>query len=62
MQNKVKERRKELGLRQEDLAALSQVSRSTISEIESDKHMPGVDVAILLARALQCQVEDLFFL
>lgn len=62
MQNKVKDRRSELGLSQDELAERANVPRSTISEIETGKRTPGVDIALLLARALVCTVEDLFSL
>ena len=36
------------------------VGRSTVSEIESGRRVPGVDVAIRIARVLGCTVEELF--
>ena len=47
---------------QEQLARISGVSRHTISEIELDKRVPELRTALLLARALKCSVEDIFFL
>lgn len=47
---------------QEQLARISGVSRHTISEIELDKRVPELKTALLLARALRCPVEDIFFL
>lgn len=47
---------------QEQLARISGVSRHTISEIELDKRVPELKTALLLARALKCPVEDIFFL
>lgn len=47
---------------QEQLARISGVSRHTISEIELDKRVPELRTALLLARALKCPVEDIFFL
>ncbi|MFR7913740.1 helix-turn-helix transcriptional regulator [Eubacterium ramulus] len=47
---------------QEQLARISGVSRHTISEIELDKRVPELRTALLLARALRCPVEDIFFL
>ena len=46
---------------QEQLARISGVSRHTISEIELDKRVPELRTALLLARALKCSVEDIFF-
>ena len=40
MQNKVKELRKQAGLRQEDLARMLGVSRQTIIAIENNKYDP----------------------
>lgn len=62
MQNRVKDRRNEVGLSQDELAERANVPRSTISEIETGKRTPGVDIALSLARALVCTVEDLFSL
>ena len=47
---------------QEQLDLISVVSRHTISEIELDKRVPELRTALLLARALKCPVEDIFFL
>lgn len=47
---------------QEQLARISGVSRHTISEIELDKRVPELKTALLLARALKCPVDDIFFL
>lgn len=60
MENRVKECRNKLGLSQMELAEKSGVSRSTIAEIEAGKRTPGVDIAILLARALGVSVTELF--
>ena len=60
VRNNVKRRRKKQGLSQLQLAVRAGVGRSTISNIENNKYIPGVDIALLLARALQCRVEDLF--
>lgn len=60
MENKVKARRMELGMLQEELAERAGVPRSTISEIETGKRTPGVDTAIRIARVLVLPVEELF--
>ena len=60
MKNRIKERRTELGMSQEQLAQASGIGRSTISEIEAGKHAPTVDVALSIARALGKSVEELF--
>jgi len=62
VKNNVKKLRKAQGMSQEQLAVLIKIGRSTISEIEAGKHMPKIDIALLLAEALKCRVEDLFIL
>lgn len=62
MKNKVKECRKSKGWSQEDLALKATVSQSAISDIEREKYVPRVDVALLIARALQSTVEELFII
>lgn len=60
MENKIKELRKGLSLRQEDLARACEVSRQTIVAIENDKYDPSLELAIKLAYVLGTTVEDLF--
>ncbi len=60
MKNKIKELRKDLGLRQEDLANLLNVTRQTIIAVENDKYNPSLELAMKLARLLNTTVEDLF--
>lgn len=62
MHNKVRECRKNKGWSQEDLALRAKVSQPTISDIERERYVPRVDVALLIARALQSTVEELFIL
>ena len=47
---------------QEQLSRKSGVSRHAISEIELHKRVPSLKTALLLANALKCPVEDIFFL
>ncbi len=58
--NNVAERRKELGITQMELSEAARIGRSTLSDIEQGRHIPGVDIALRLARALRCSVEDIF--
>lgn len=60
--NNIKKFRKAKGLSQTQLAVLIGIGRSTISEIEAGKHIPKIDIALILAKALKCRVEDLFIL
>lgn len=61
MQNKVKELRKQAGLRQEDLARMLGVSRQTIIAIENNKYNPTLELAMKIAKLLQRSVEEIFF-
>ena len=60
MKNKLRMLRKELGLRQEDLARETGVTRQTINAIENGKYNPSLVLAIKLARLLKTPVEELF--
>lgn len=62
MTNRIKEFRKALGYRQEDLAAALGVSRQTIIAVENNKYNPTLTLAMKLARCLQTTVEELFLL
>lgn len=62
MKNRIKELRRLLGYRQEDLAEAVGVSRQTIIAVENDKYNPTLELAIKLARHLHTTVEDLFIL
>lgn len=57
---KVAERRKELGYTQAQLAELIGIGQHTVSDIETGRHVPFVDVAILICHALDRNVEELF--
>jgi len=48
MKNKIKQLRKSVGLRQEDLANLLGVSRQTIIAIENNKYNPTLQLAMNL--------------
>ena len=60
MKNDIKERRKELGLRQEDIAAMLNVSRQTIIAIENNKYNPTLELAMKIAKLLGAVVEEVF--
>ncbi len=61
MENKVKVLRITNGdLTQQALADAAECSRQTIHSIESGKFVPSVQLALKIARALNCKVEDLF--
>ena len=60
MKNRIKERRKATGYRQQDLAEALGVSRQTIVAIENDKYNPTLELAMRLARYLGIPMEELF--
>lgn len=62
MKNDIKKIRKELGIRQEDLAVLVGATRQTIIAIENNKYNPSLELAMRLAQVLKTPVENLFFL
>lgn len=62
MENKLKEVREEQGMSQEELAKISQVSRTTISELESKKKKVTTNVTLeKIAKALNKKISDIFF-
>lgn len=60
MRNKIKELRKQMGLRQEDMAKELGVTRQTINAVENGKYNPTLELAMKLAKLLKRPVEDIF--
>jgi molybdate-binding protein/DNA-binding XRE family transcriptional regulator len=60
MENRLREKRQALALSQKQLAELAGVTRQAISALEANQYSPATSVALQLARALHCRVEDLF--
>ncbi len=60
MENIIRERRKALGLSQEELARRCGVSRQTVNAIENDKYDPTLSLAFHLADELGLTVDELF--
>ncbi len=60
--NTLKERRAEKGWSQEELARSVGVSRKTINTVERGRFVPSTVLALKLARAFDCAVEELFAL
>ncbi len=56
----VRERRLGCGLTQAELAARAGVSRQLVAAVEASRHVPAVDAAVGIARALGSTVEELF--
>jgi len=58
--NTVRQRRRTVELTQAELATAVGVSRQTVISIEGGDYAPSVFLALRVARALDCTVEDLF--
>lgn len=61
MRNIIREKRKELGLSQDELAKKCGVSRQTVNAIENNKYDPTLSLAFSLAKELHTTVDRLFF-
>lgn len=60
--NHLKSLRTRRGLTQSELASRAGITRQAVSSIESNLYLPTTGVALQLASALNCRVEDLFSL
>lgn len=60
IKNHLRQRRRQKGVKQAELAARVGVAQSTISDIEHGHIVPGVYLALRIARALASSVEKLF--
>jgi putative transcriptional regulator len=60
LRNSLKNERARLGLTQAELAERVGVSRKTINTVENGVFVPSTTLALKLARALGCRVEDIF--
>ena len=60
MENAIREKRKERGLSQEELARRCGVTRQTVNAIENNKYDPTLALAFRLARELGTTVDALF--
>lgn len=60
MKNNIKYLRKQLNLRQEDLANKLGVTRQTINAIENDKYNPTLELAMKLGKLFKTPVEEIF--
>lgn len=57
--NPIREYRKKRRLSQEKLAEMVGVDRSNVAKWEAGVHKPRADMLILLAKVLQCSVDEL---
>ncbi len=60
IENRLRASRERAGLTQQALAEAADLSRQALSALEAGRAAPSVGVALRLARALDCRVEDLF--
>lgn len=60
MKNRIEELRKQRGIRQEDLAAVLEVSRQTIGSLENGRHNPSILLAFKIARHFGMSIEEIF--
>ncbi len=59
--NTLLDRRTRQGISRAQLAAQVGLTRQAIYAIEANQYVPSTHIALRLARALQCRVEDLFY-
>ena len=58
--NHLKEYRARRGVNQQQLGAMVQTSRQTISQIERGDYSPSVTLALKIAKVCDASVEDIF--
>ncbi len=58
--NRLKEYRARLGVNQQEMGALVDTSRQTISQIERGDYSPSVTLALKIAKVCDAKVEDIF--
>ncbi len=59
MDNKIRKRRKELGLKQYELAERLDVSVTTVNNWENGRNKPPIRKYVKVAKALDCKPSDL---
>lgn len=60
MKNRLEEIRKQQGIKQEELAAILEVSRQTIGSIENGRYNPSIILAFKIARYFHMSIEEIF--
>jgi Predicted transcriptional regulators len=60
MKNHLEELRKQKGIKQEELAAILEVSRQTIGSLENGRYNPSILLAFKLARYFEISIEEIF--
>ena len=60
MENYIREKRTALGMTQDELSVMLDVSRQTIISLEKGKYNPSITLAFKLSRLFECTIEELF--
>lgn len=60
MKNRLEELRKQRGIKQEELAAVLEVSRQTIGSLENGRYNPSILLAFKIARYFGIGIEEIF--
>lgn len=60
MKNRLEALRKSRGMKQEELAALLQVSRQTIGSLENGRYNPSILLAFRISRVFGLPIEEIF--
>ena len=60
VKNRLEEIRKEKGMKQEELAAVLEVSRQTIGSLENGRYNPSIVLAFKIAKYFEMSVEEIF--
>lgn len=62
MDNNISKVRRKLKMSQRELAEKTKVTETTIRNIEKNRNIPNVEIAIKIAKALNITVEELFII
>ena len=60
MKNRLEEIRKQHGVKQEELAAILQVSRQTIGSLENGRYNPSIILAFKISKYFNMSIEEIF--
>jgi len=60
MKNRLEEIRKQLGIKQEELASILEVSRQTIGSLENGRYNPSIILAFKIASYFKMSIEEIF--
>ncbi|MGE5628125.1 MAG: helix-turn-helix transcriptional regulator [Solirubrobacterales bacterium] len=60
MKNRLEEIRKKHGIKQEELAAVLEVSRQTIGSLENGRYNPSIILAFKIAKYFNMSIEEIF--